>query len=103
MKKLNHRKSNVFREMSNADLGSDNATINLKSLPKDSSPLYCDPKEVSSVQDEADYAVPDVICPSNLSKTLSHQKSAPNAVACKTLQINPRFYASSDIIHPKQK
>lgn len=75
----------------------------MKNIANESSPLYCDPKDISSAQDEAEYAVPDVICPSNLSKTLNFQKSASNAIACKTLQINPRFYASSDIIHPKLK
>ncbi|KAI2802850.1 DNA damage responsive protein [Blomia tropicalis] len=110
MKKLNNRKSNVFREISETDLESESATINLKNLPKDASPLYCEPKEISSVQqEEAEYAIPDVICPSSLSKTLNfHKASATTATTPivgnvgKMLQINPRFYASSDIICPKQ-
>ena len=103
VKKLNNRKNNVFSEISDTDLESENATINLKNMPKEASPLYCEPMEISPLQEEAEYAIPDVICPSNLSKTLNIQKSAPNAIACKTLQINPRFYASSDIICAKQK
>lgn len=103
LKKLNTRKNNVFEEIAEADYESDvNTTINLKSI-ESSSPLYCDPKEIDSDQIEAEYAVPDVICASALSKTLNFQKNATSALGCKTLQINPRFYASSDIIHPKQK
>ena len=102
---MSNRKNNVFREISETDLESEAATINMKSMPKDASPLYCEPKEISLLnqEQEAEYAIPDVICPSNLSKTLNFHKTTPAGVACKTLQINPRFYASSDIICPKQK
>lgn len=114
-KKLNLRKNNVFTEISDpTDLESENAAINMKNLPKEggagSSPLYCCPKEICSIQDEAEYAIPDVICPSNLSRTLAlhtndnhsghHVVATANSIVCKT--INPRFYASSDIIHAKQ-
>lgn len=116
LKKLNLRKNNVFTEISDPnDLESENAAINMKNLPKESgannSPLYCSPKEICSIQDEAEYAIPDVICPSNLSRTLAlntndnytghHIVKTANSIVCKT--INPRFYASSDIIHAKQK
>lgn len=121
-KKLNLRKNNVFTEISDpSDMESENAAINMKNLPKESggvctsgngSPLYCSPKEICSIQDEAEYAIPDVICPNNLSRTLAlhsnndnhnghHIVTTANSIVCKT--INPRFYASSDIIHAKQK
>ncbi|XP_027199924.2 discoidin domain-containing receptor 2-like [Dermatophagoides pteronyssinus] len=120
-KKLNLRKNNVFTEISDpSDMESENAAINMKNLPKESggvctsgngSPLYCSPKEICSIQDEAEYAIPDVICPNNLSRTLAlhsnndnhnghHIVTTANSIVCKT--INPRFYASSDIIHAKQ-
>ncbi|OTF77287.1 hypothetical protein BLA29_008643, partial [Euroglyphus maynei] len=68
LKKLNLRKNNVFTEISDPnDLESENAAINMKNLPKESgtnnSPLYCSPKEICSIQDESEYAIPDVICP----------------------------------------
>lgn len=137
-KKLNIRKNNVFTEMmSNGnELDTNNVGINMKSIMeqsngigvKDGSPLYCNPKEICSLQDEADYAIPDVICPSNLSKTLhnlhnnnsilyennnkkkNYNKKSTNQMIntiisnnSKTLQINPQFYASADLIHQRQK
>ncbi|XP_054158125.1 discoidin domain-containing receptor 2-like isoform X2 [Oppia nitens] len=94
MKAYQSRKGGVFREISDTDIESENQTVNLKDIPKITSPqtlLYCEPKDLSPTEEEAEYAVPDVICANGKSKTLSMTSN-------KTIKTNPRYYASAEII-----
>ena len=98
MRAYQNRKGSVFREISDTDLESENVTVTMKDIPKITTPqtlLYCEPKDVSPTEEEAEYAVPDVICANGKSKTLQ----IPSSKAIKT---NPRYYASSEIIKSKQ-
>ena len=98
MRAYNNRKGNVFREISNTDIESENQTVNMKDIPKITTPqtlLYCDPKDLSpNIDDEAEYAVPDVICANGKTKSLQMPSS-------KSIKTNPRYYASSEIIKSK--
>ena len=97
MRAYNNRKGNVFREISNTDIESETAAVNMKDIPKITTPqtlLYCEPKDLSPNEDEAEYAVPDVICANGKSKSL--QMPTP-----KGIKTNPRYYASSEIIKTK--
>ncbi|CAG2120321.1 unnamed protein product, partial [Medioppia subpectinata] len=71
MRAYQTRKGSVFREISDTDLESEAQTVTMKDIPKITTPqtlLYCEPKDMSPVSglsgcdDEAEYAVPDVIC-----------------------------------------
>ena len=89
-------KGNVFREISNTDIESEAQNVNLKDIPKITSPqtlLYCEPKDIAANEEEAEYAVPDVICANGRTKSLQ--------LSSKGIKTNPRYYASSEIIKSK--
>ncbi|CAG2170471.1 unnamed protein product, partial [Oppiella nova] len=97
MRAYQTRKGNVFREISDTDLESENQTVTMKDIPKITTPqtlLYCEPKDMSPTEEEAEYAVPDVIIANGKTKSLSMPTS-------KSIKTNPRYYASSEIIKPK--
>lgn len=129
-KKYTNFKNNVFREISNLD--SEISTINMKSMVADGkgsggtldSRLYCNPKEIVYDHDlqsevEADYAVPDVICPminkaqlhtfrtlnANPGKPLisQHKLITTMGPSTKSVPLNARYYASSDIYESSKK
>lgn len=96
MRAYNSRKGHVFREISDTDIESEAQNVTLKDVPKITTPqtlLYCEPKDITVSAEEAEYAVPDVICANGKSKSLQ--------LSTTGIKTNPRYYASSEIIKSK--